>query len=336
MGTGAPALQLLGMLTGAWMAQALCVAAKLGVADELRCGPRSSEALAKATQTDAAALYRLLRALASVGVFAETEEGAFCLTPLAEVLRSDAPDSLRAFAIMLGDESHGRAWGDALYSVRTGRPAFDHVFGKPVFDYYAEHPDAARVASEGLASRSRVENAGIVAAYDFSTATSVVDVGGGQGTLLLSILGGNARARGVLFERPQVIAMSRSIVESASCGGRCDLVPGDFFASVPPGADIYLLKKVIHDWDDQRARVILRNCRASMPLESRLLLVETVVPLGNQPSFAKMLDLLMLVYAGGRERTEAEYRELLESVGFTLRRVLPTAAGISILEAIPR
>src|SRR5437762_2060890 len=187
------ASQLLGMLTGAWFAQALYVAAKLGIADELRQGPKSSEALAAATHTDASALYRLLRALASVGVFTETEKETFGLTPLAEPLRSDAPSSLRAFAIMLGAEWHWRAWGDVLYSIQSGQPAFDHVFGKPVFEYYSEHPDAARVASEGLASRSHLENAAIVAAYDLGAVTSVVDIGGGQGALLISILGANPR-----------------------------------------------------------------------------------------------------------------------------------------------
>jgi len=335
MGPDRPASQLIGMLTGAWVAQALCVAAQLGIADELQLGPKSSEALAETTHTDASALYRLLRTLASVGVFAEGEDRAFGLTPLAELLRSNTPNSLRAFAIMLGAEWHWRTWGEALYSVRTGRPAFDSIFGTPVFEYYAEHPDAARVASEGLASRSRLENTAIVAAYEFGVATSIVDVGGGQGALLLSILGANPGARGLLFERSQVIAMARSLVESAGGAARCDLVPGDFFTSVPAGHDVYLLKKVIHDWDDERAGMILRNCRVAMRPGARLLVLETVVPSGNEPSFAKLLDLLMLVYAGGRERTAGEYRELLGSAGFQLRRVLPTASGLSVLEAVP-
>jgi len=334
MGPERPASQLIGMLTGAWVAQALCVAAELGIADELRNGPKSSEALAETTHADASALYRLLRTLASVGVFTEGKDRAFGLTPLAELLRSDAPNSLRAFAIMVGAEWHWRTWGEALYSVRTGRPAFDSIFGAPVFEYYAEHPDAARVASEGLASRSRLENTEI-AAYEFGAAASIVDVGGGQGALLLSILGANPGARGLLFERSQVIAMARPLVESAGGAARCDLVPGDFFTSVPAGHDVYLLNKVIHDWDDGRAGMILRNCRVAMRAGARLLVLETIVPSGNEPSFAKLLDLLMLVYAGGRERTEAEYRELLGSAGFQLRRVLPTASGLSVLEAVP-
>jgi len=329
-------MALLHMVTGCWVSQALYVAAKLGIADLLHEGPQSCASLAEATQTHAGALYRVLRALASVGVFAEHEEGRFSLTPLADLLRTDAPGSLRAFAIMLGAPEHWRAWEGVLHSVRTGQPAFDHVFGSPLFQYFSTHPEAARIFDDAMTSRSGQENTAIVAAYDFAATHTVVDVGGGQGTLLASILGVHPNTRGVLFDLSHVIAPTRARIERTGQTARWECVAGDFFAAVPAGGDCYLLKKVIHDWDDERAKHILTNCRTAIPDTGRLLLIEPLIPPGNEASFNKLLDLLMLVWnAGGRERTEREHQSLLASSGFHLSRVIPTRSGVSIIEAVP-
>ena len=332
---GSSPMALLNMVTGCWVSQALYVAAKLGIADLLHEGPQSCTRLAEATQTHAGSLYRVLRALASVSIFAEDEEGRFSLTPLAEHLRAGAPGSLRAFTIMLGEQEHWRAWEGVLHSVRTGQPAFEHVFGMPHFRYFAEHPEAARIFDEAMTSRGGQENEAIVAAYDFANTRTMVDVGGGQGTLLASILQVHPNARGVLFDLPHVIATSRTRMASAGQGAQFEFVAGDFFVSVPAGGDLYLLKKVIHDWDDEHAQQILTNCCNAMSGTGRLLLIEPVIPPGNNPSFNKLLDLLMLVWtSGGRERTESEHRALLASAGLNLSRVIPTRSGVSIIEAV--
>lgn len=276
----------------------------------------------------------MLRALAGIGVFAEQADGRFALTPLAESLRSDVPGSLRAFAVMMGGEGVWRSWGEVLHTVRTGDPAFDHVFGMPVFDYYAANPAAAQVGAAGLSARSAAENAAVVAAYDFGGADTVMDVGGGEGSLLRTILGAHAQLRGVLFEMPHVVALARAALAGAPELDRCELVEGSFFTEIPRRGSLLLLKKVIHDWTDERATTILRNCRAALPDGGRLLLVENVIAPGNEPSFGKWLDLLMLVYAGGRERTADEFRDLLATSGFETKRVIPTAANVCVIEAV--
>jgi hypothetical protein len=330
-----PAQELADMLAGAWLAQALAVVAKLGVADLLSAGPQVPAEIAAATATQPAAMYRVLRALAGAGVFVEDDSGRFGLTPLADPLRSDAADSIRSYAVMTGERWVWQSFGCLEHSLRTGAPAFDHVFGAPLFDYYAAHPDAARVSADGLKSVGRGQDDAVIAAYHFSGAGTVVDVGGGQGGLLTAILARYPEARGVLFDLPHVAAMARQTFEAAGLSARCRAEGGDFFSEVPEGGDIYLLRKVIHDWDDDRARAILRTCRSAMSEGSRLLLLEMVVPAGNTAAYAKLLDLLMLVYAGGRERTEAEYRDLLTSAGFSVSRILPTASAVSIIEAVP-
>jgi hypothetical protein len=330
-------MTMLHMATGSWVSQAIYVAAKLGVADLLEDGPKPHAILAKATQTDPGALYRLLRALASLDVFTEDADGRFCLTPLADCLRTSAPGSLRAFAIMLGEQEHWQAWSNVLHSVRTGQPAFDHVFGLPHFKYLAEHPEAARLFNEAMTSRSGLENDAIIASYDFSGLRLVVDVGGGQGTLLAAILKATETPRGVLFDLPHVIAAVQAGMAHIGQDRRLQLQEGDFFDMVPAGGDAYVLKKVIHDWDDQQAISILKNCRHAMPRAARLLLFEPIVPPGNAPSFNKLLDLLMLIWtSGGKERTEAEHRMLLASAGFEPVRVIPTNSPLSIIEAVAR
>ena len=322
------------LLAGAWLAQAIAVIAKLGVADLLSAGPRTPAELAAATGSEATAMYRVLRALAGAGIFVE-DQGRFGLTPLAGPLRTDAADSIRAYAVMTGERWVWQSIGGLEHSLRTGAPAFEQIFGTSLFDYYAAQPDAARVGAEGLKSVGRGQDAAVAAAYDFTEVRTVVDVGGGQGGLLSAILAANPEVRGVLFDLPHVTAMAQQQLESAGLTSRSLAAAGDFFKEVPPGGDLYLLRKVIHDWDDENARRILRACRAALADSARLLIVEMVIPDDNAPAYGKLLDLLMLVYSGGRERTELEYRALLESSGFSPARIIATTSTVSIIEAVP-
>ncbi len=326
--------QMLNLLAGAWVSQAISVAASLRIADHLRDGPKSCEVLAEATRTNPGALYRLLRALAATQVFAELEDGRFCLTPLAECLISGKEGSLRAYATMLGAEEMWRPVGGMLASVRSGEPVFERIFGMTNFEYFASDPEVGRRFNEGMVSRSQEENRAVIEAYDFSRCATVVDVGGGQGALLSAILAATATTRGILFDMPHVVAAART--EMAAQLGRCDFHEGDFFKALPAGGDLYILKKVIHDWDDERALAILQCCRSAMPRSARLLLIEPVVAPGNDPSFNKLLDLLMLVITqGGKERTEAEHRAMLSSAGFAAIRLISTNCPLSIIEAMP-
>jgi hypothetical protein len=326
-------LVLARLLTGYWLSQCLHVAARLGLADLLTGGPRGPADLAGATGTHAPSLYRLLRGLASAGVFAEDEHGRFGLTPLAECLR-DAPGSQRALALINGAE-HYRAWGELLHSVRTGEPAFDRVYGQPLFDYLAGHPEAARVFDAAMVSVHGSETSAMLDAYDLGGFATVVDVGGGNGSVLTAALLRHPGLRGVLFDRPDVVARAQPGLEAAGLAGRCRAVGGSFFEGVPAGGDAYLLRHILHDWDDPRCLTILGRVRAVVPPAGKLLVVEGVVPPGNGPSFTKLLDLAMLVLPGGRERTEAEYRDLFARAGFRLGRVVPTRSEVCVLEGAP-
>jgi O-methyltransferase domain/Dimerisation domain len=332
--TSPPGHALLQLTFGYWVSQAIYVVAKLGVADLLREGPKSGEELAMATGTHAPSLSRVMRALASIGVFAEVEGGRFRLTPLAEGLRTGVPDSVRALAIMLGEESY-RAWSELLYSVKTGQPAFDRVYGVRRFEYFGEHPDAAEVFNEAMTALFGRVHTAVVKAYDFSGFDTIVDVGGGNGSLIILLLRANPRATGVLFETPAVVEDARRRIEAAGLAARCATVAGDIFESVPEGADAYVLAHVIQSFDDDRSVAILRTCHRAMAGRPKLLLVEPVISPGNEASFAKLLDLQMLVVTGGRQRTEAEYRALLGSAGFRPTGVIPTESGESVVEAVP-
>jgi hypothetical protein len=312
--------------------QMLYVAAKLGLADHLRHGTRTPEQLAQAVAADAQALRRLLRALASMGIFAEEADGSFALTPLAEHLRSDAPQSLRGVALLYGEEWLWRAYGQMLYSVLTGRPAFEHAHGQPLFDYLSDHPAAAAQFDEAMSGYSAQEAAAILAAYDFSPASRVVDVGGGQGGLLSAILRAHPHLSGVVFDRPTVVPGARRRLAETGVGARSECVAGDFFAALPDGGDLYMLKSVLHDWGDEDAVRILRTCRRAMGERARLLVIERVVPEGNAPAEAKLFDINMLVVLGGKERTEGEYRSLFEAGGFRLTQIIATQSPLSLIE----
>jgi ubiquinone/menaquinone biosynthesis C-methylase UbiE/predicted transcriptional regulator len=322
------------LLTGYWMSQALHVAAQLGVADLLKDGPQTVAHLAESTGTHARSLYRLLRALASEGVFAEDEQGRFALTPLGERLRSDVPNSQRSMAIMSGEE-HYRCWGELLYSVQTGQTAFEKLYGQPIFPYLASHPRQARIFDEGMVGVHGAETKAMLDAYDFGGIGTLVDIGGGNGSLLLATLEHYPSLRGMVFDRPDVIERARANVKSAGLENRCTLAGGNFFETVPAGGDAYLMRHIIHDWNDEQCRTILRNCRKVVPPSGKLLLIESVIPPGNEPCFAKFLDLTMLAIPGGMERTEAEYRELLASAGFRLARVVPTTGNVDVIECVP-
>jgi ubiquinone/menaquinone biosynthesis C-methylase UbiE len=334
-GANAPVAALQQMLSGYWLSQAVYVAAKLGIADLLEHGPQRSEDLARATGTNSSALYRLLRALASVGVFYQ-EGDSFGQSPMSAFLRSGVPGSLRAAALVAIDGEFYRAWGDLLHSVKTGQSAFEHVFGTGLFDYMDLHPAAATAFHDALGSNAAQMGESTAIAYDFSGVRKVVDVGGGHGALLIAVLKAQPEIKGVLFDRASTLASAREDIESSGVSPRCELAAGDFFKAVPAGADAYILSFILHDWDDDRALAILQNCRRAMAKQGNLLVVEMVVPPGGEPSFGKLLDLHMLaVTSGGRERTEAEFRNLLARAGFRLTRVIPTASLQSVMEAMP-
>jgi hypothetical protein len=322
------------MLTAYWTSQALYVAARLGLADLLKGGPRPVADLAAATSTHASSLYRLLRALASSGVFAETAPQTFGLTPLADCLRSDVPFSQRSSALMMGEE-HYQTWGDLLYSIQTGQTAFDYRFGAGIFDYLAGNPRAAAIFDETMTGVHGAETGAMLDAYDFSRFGMLVDVGGGNGTLIMEVLRHTPSLRGVLFDRAHVVGRAAPKLAAAGLAARCATVGGDFFKSVPSGGDAYLLRHIIHDWNDEQAQTILRNVRAVLSPHGVVLVVESVIPPGDGPFFGKWLDLNMLVIPGGKERTADEYRTLFAESGLQLRRVVPTSMEVSVIEASP-
>jgi hypothetical protein len=326
-----PREQIGRMVTGYWIAQAVHVAARLGVADLLRDGPRSAAELATATQTQPRALYRLLRALASVGVFAEDDRQRFALTPLADCLRSDVPGSQRAMTITAGELFYP-AWAELLYSVQTGKVAFDKVYGMPVFDYLTRNPDQARLFDETMVGVHGRETGAMLDAYDLGGIRVLADIGGGNGSLLIATLTRHPALRGILYDLPGVAENARARIAAAGLADRCQVIGGSFFDDVPAGADAYLLRHIIHDWDEKKSIQILQNVHQAMPADGRLLLVESVIPEGNEPSFGKLLDLAMMVIPGGEERTAAEYEKLYVAAGFRLTRIVPTAAEVSVIE----
>lgn len=326
-----PHLQMMQLATGHFRAQAIFVATKLGIADLLRSGPRTCEELSRSTRTPPRALYRLLRALASIGVFVETEGGRFGLTPLASTLRSDDPESLRPLLLLIGEEFHWGPWSHLLYSVTTGECAFEHVHDQRLFEYLADNREAGANFAAWMTRATEIQIPAILAAHDFSGARTIVDVGGGQGRLLSAILSEHPRVTGILFDRPEVV--DRSLIEGAGLAERCALARGSFFESVPRGGDLYLLKTILHDWGDDLAHKILRNCREALEGEARLLIMEMIVPPGNEPHPSKFMDLNMLVLnQGGMERTQAEFEALFQAADLELTRVIPTRSPLSLIE----
>ncbi len=317
----------------------LYVAAQLGLADHLNDGPRNSGDMARLIGADARTLHRVMRGLVAAGLLSEDADGRFALTPVGAYLRSDIPGSLRGQIVFEGELA--RAWSALPHTVRTGENAFRHVFGLGIFDHFARNPAVqAYVARTQGGAASRVAASLVVASYNFAGVGTVVDVGGGRGTLLAAILRAHPTMRGVLFDRPGVVAEARDGLEAAGLGSRCDIVAGDFFQSVPAGGDAYALRRIIHDWDDEQALRILAACRQAMAGQihgqGRLLLIERVMPERVEQAPAVVVaDLIMLVETGGRERTVGEYRALLAAAGFRLSRLTAITGQDSVIEAQP-
>lgn len=330
-----PAAVMLQTITNFWMSRAIYVIAKLGIPDLLKDGAKTAEEIAATTNMHAPSLYRILRALVSVGVLSSEEGGRFGLTPLSETLVTDAPGSMRWFMVSELGQEHYPAWGNLMHSVKTGETAFDSLYGMDVWRYFEKNPDDAKVFNDSMSGTSAAVNEAIASLYDFSRFNTLVDVGGGYGGLITGILKRNPQLKGILFDAPEVIEGARGRVAAAGVSDRCETISGSFFESVPPGGDAYIMKWIIHDWDDDRSIQILENCRKHMSSDSKLILVDCVVPENDAPDFSKFFDLNMLVMTGGMERTEAEFRDLLLRAGFRLLRVIPTELPPSIIEAQP-
>jgi len=320
-----PVLTLRRLANGYQVSQAIHVMAVLGIADLLYDGPRASDDLAAATDTDPGALYRLLRALASVGVLHEGDERRFSLTPVGEGLRSDSPNGIQGWAAFVGRPYHWQTWASLEHSVRTGENAFRHVHGTDVWDYRVQHPDESAIFDLAMSALTRASNSALTEAFDFGRFATIVDVGGGRGTLLAALLEAYPALRVVLFDQDHVIA-------GVDLGERGRVVGGNFFDSVPAGGDAYLLKEIVHDWEDDDAVAILRTCRKQ---NATVLVIERVVGRPNEDPMTKFIDLNMLVMPGGRERTADEFHELFARAELQLDSVTPSATGLCVLEAVP-
>jgi SAM-dependent methyltransferase len=324
--------RMLDLILGKVVSRAIAVAAELGIADHLQRGPLGHEELARSTATNATALYRLMRALAAVGVFEEQPARRFANNELSAALLSGVPGSMRNVVLSFAGDASWAAWGGLAHSVESGKAGFDAVFGTDFFSWLVQHPQSTQSFHGAMLELAEAAARAVVEAYDFSTLETIVDVGGGQGTLLALILERHPRLRGVLFDRPEVIAAARK-AQAVSQDERITAVGGDFFVSVPSGADAYVMQLVTHDWPDEPCVELLRNCRRSMAAGGRVLIIDAVVSDGPQAAFQKLMDLERLVVTAGRERTEPELRALLARAGLSLARVIPTRAAVSILEA---
>jgi hypothetical protein len=318
------------MLNAHMLVQALHVVATLGIADLLEDGSRTVEELARASSSDPPSLYRLLRMLAGAGVFAEESPGRFTSTPLGSTLRSDTPDTVRDWALFIAGSPVWAAWSNLLHSVQTGESAFEHTFGTRLFSYMTDHPDLGAAYNNWMARQSAQQNEAVLASYDFSGHRKVVDVGGGQGVTLAAILEANPNVAGVLFDLPHVIS---KVAITKNVAQRTEVVGGDMLESVPAGGDLYIFKRVLMDWSDQIAGRVLRNCRDAMTESGKVLVIEPIVPEGNEPSVSKVLDVMMLVMqGGGRVRTQEEHRALFEAAGLELTRIIATRSPLHLLE----
>lgn len=327
-----PSEKLGELIAGGRITQLVYVAAKLGVADALAEGPKTAEQLAAAIGANPRALYRLMRALASQDIFVQRNDGRFQLEDHSELLRSDVPGSLRPSAVMAGEPWFYGPYGHLVHTVRTGQTAFDHLFGSGLFEYLGEHPEESQLFNESMTGFSQL--AEVVEAYDFTGISRVVDVGGGQGVLIAAILKAYPSMKGTLFDQAEVLKGALEILAKAGVEDRCELVSGDFFEFVPTGGDAYMMKWIIHDWDDRRSIAILKNCRDAIAAGTRLLLIEREMRADNEPDPTTLGDITMMVIPGGQERTRGEYESILSAAGFRLANVYPTRAELSIFEAL--
>ena len=326
--------QLNRMMLGAALSRGICTVADLGIADHIEPGvPRSAAYSAKATGCHERSLYRTLRFLAGHGLFHETKTGEFDHSALSASLRTDADGSYRAAAQLFHHAF--AAWDGLDHSVRTGEAGFSKVFGKPIFEYLGAHPELAPVFDAGMTCVRGYETTAMLEAYDFVAVEVLADIGGGNGSLLASVLQRFAQMRGVLFDLGHVVARAKASLMRYGVADRCQVIEGSFFEAVPPGADAYLFRHVLHDWTDEQCLQILGLCRKVIPKHGRLLVVECVVPAGNEPSSSKDFDMTMMVFPGGLERTESEFRALFKQAGFELTSVTPTSSMVSVIEGKP-
>jgi hypothetical protein len=323
------------LVNGYQVSQAIYVAATLGIADLLADGPRASDEVARETGADPDALYRLLRALASVGVLHEEDGRRFSLTELGEPLRSDVPGSVAGWAAFVGRPAFWESWGELLHTVRTGENAFRHVHGTDVWSWRAERPEESAVFDRAMSSLTGGVNEALVESYDFGRFGTIVDVGGGNGTLLAAVLAAFPPTSGILFDQAHVVGGAERVLKAAGVAGRCRIVAGSFFDGVPDGGDAYILKSIVHDWEDAESLAILRACRRAVAEHSVLLVIERDLGPPNGAPASKLLDLNMIVAPGGRERTLEEYGALLDAAGFRLVGATPTPAGLSVIEGVP-
>ncbi|MBL0137191.1 MAG: methyltransferase [Bacteroidetes bacterium] len=330
--TISPSTQMMQMITGFWTSCCIYNAAKLNVADLLHKDAMSCEQLAESTRTNASSLYRMMRALASVGIFSENEKGEFANTTLSETLRSDLPGSMKAMAIaQLGD--HYPAWGNLLYSLKTGNTAFEKVEGMNVWKYYETHPEEGLNFMKAMTGSTNAAIQNVIPMYDFSSAKTIVDIGGGNGVFLMAILDKAPQATGIVFDEEYVVDETIKTIEERGFSKKCSVSAGNFFEAVTEGADIYLMKHVLHDWNDEQSVQILRNCSEAMHSGSKMLVIEAVIPTGNTRHPGKFMDINMMAMTGGKERTEAEYASIFEQSGLKLARVIHTnSPTLSILE----
>ena len=329
------AARLRDMIMGFRVTQMLHVAASLNLPGHLIDGPQSAEDIAARVGADSTSLHRLMRALTSLGILAEAGGGRFGVTALGRLLAPDVPNSLGGLARLYGEEWLWMAYGRMLHSVRTGETAFGQVHGMSLFEFLDTHPDAAAQFQAAMNAYSRLEVSAILEAYTFPESATVIDIGGGQGTLLAALLTAHPSMTGVLFDQPAVVENAGRVFADARVSSRATIVGGDFFSELPSRGDLYLLKSVLHNWPDGDAERILQCCRRAMSPRARLLIAERILPLGNAPSEAKLFDVNMLVILGGKERTENEYQELLGRAGFSLERVITTNSPLSLIEAQP-
>ncbi len=325
---------LLEIMNGVLVAGAVSCLARLGIPDLVEAAPKSAEELASQIGADLPSLYRLMRATASVGVLSEGPDGKFSQTPMSAVLRSKATPSLRAFAIMTGREWHGRGWAHLEHCVRTGEPAMQQIYGAPIFEYLKQHPEEAQIFNDAMTELSMIDSPAVAEAYNFEGIRSIVDIAGGHGLLLATILQRNPHLQGTLYEMPHVLDGARS-GPLKPVMDRCTLASGDMFSSVPSGADAYIMKHIIHDWPDDRCIHLLKACRKGVNSGGKLLVVDSVILPGNDFSPGKFLDLQMMIFPSGCERTEKQFRDLFAAAGWRLNRIIPTAAPDSIVEGVP-
>jgi cyclopropane fatty-acyl-phospholipid synthase-like methyltransferase len=321
--------QMMKWITSKWITKPIYVAAELGIADLLRDAPLNVDALAEKTNTHAPTLYRLLRALSSVGIFAETGERMFDMTPLAQCLLSDA---MRPMARMFLSDWHDRAWNSLAYTIRTGKPGFDHAFGKQAFEWMEENPEARTILDQGQGLKATGFAEAVIEAYDFSDFSSICDVGGGQGSFLIQLLANYPHIKGIVADMPGAVVAAERAIAKAGLQDRCKVIPYDFLKNALPACDAFFLVNVLHDWEDETCCRLLKNISRAMNADSKLWIVEYLIEPGSGFSVAKLLDIEVLVMGGGRERTIDEYKALLDSVGLAVSRVMPTSRGPALLE----